>query len=162
MPDDTKIAAPPSPSGEIIDMQEILARLPHRYPFLLVDRAYDFVPMQSIKGLKAVTFNEPFFPGHFPGRPMMPGVLIIEAMAQTGAILISKSLDVDVSRNTVFFMSVDEAKFRTPVVPGDMLEMTADVSFARRGIFKFKGTAYVRGQRASEAVFAAKVVETGS
>ena len=148
-------------SGDI-GIAEILARLPHRYPFLLIDRAYDFVPMQSIRGIKAVTYNEPFFPGHFPGRPMMPGVLMVEAMAQTGAILISKSLDVDVERNTVFFMSVDGAKFRGPVVPGDMLEMRAEIQFARRGIFKFKGEAEVNGQRASEAVFAAKVMEVGS
>jgi 3-hydroxyacyl-[acyl-carrier-protein] dehydratase len=148
-------------SGETgdVDIAEILRRLPHRYPFLLIDRAYNFVPMQSIRGLKAVTYNEPFFQGHFPGRPMMPGVLMVEAMAQTGAILISKSLDVDVERNTVFFMSVDGAKFRRPVVPGDMLEMRAEVQFARRGIFKFKGEAEVNGQRAAEAVFAAKVVE---
>jgi 3-hydroxyacyl-[acyl-carrier-protein] dehydratase len=142
-----------------IEIAEILRRLPHRYPFLLIDRAFDFVPMQSIRGIKAVTYNEPFFQGHFPGRPMMPGVLMVEAMAQTGAILISKSLDVDVTRNTVFFMSVDGAKFRRPVVPGDMLEMRATVQFARRGIFKFKGEAEVRGARVSEAVFAAKVVE---
>lgn len=142
-----------------IEIAEILRRLPHRYPFLLIDRAFDFVPMQSIRGIKAVTFNEPFFQGHFPDRPMMPGVLMVEAMAQTGAILISKSLDIDVTRNAVFFMSVDGAKFRRPVVPGDMLEMRAEVQFARRGIFKFKGEAEVRGNRVSEAVFAAKVVE---
>jgi 3-hydroxyacyl-[acyl-carrier-protein] dehydratase len=143
----------------IIDIQEILRRLPHRYPFLLIDRAYDFVPMKSIRGIKAVTFNEQYFQGHFPGMPMMPGVLMVEAMAQTGAILISKSLDVDVTRHTVFFMSVDGAKFRRPVGPGDMLEMRAEVEFARRGIFKFTGKAEVAGQRAAEAVFAAKVVE---
>lgn len=145
-------------SGEI-DIAEILARLPHRYPFLLLDRAYDYVPMKSVRGIKAVTFNEPFFQGHFPGRPIMPGVLMVEAMAQTGAILISKSLEIDVQRHTVFFMSVDGAKFRRPVVPGDLLEMRAEVEFARRGIFKFTGKAEVKGQRAAEAVFAAKVVE---
>lgn len=143
----------------VIDIQEILRRLPHRYPFLLIDRAYDFVPMKSIRGIKAVTFNEQYFQGHFPGMPMMPGVLMVEAMAQTGAILISKSLDVDVSRHTVFFMSVDGAKFRRPVVPGDLLQMRAEVDFARRGIFKFRGLAEVDGQRVSEAVFAAKVME---
>jgi 3-hydroxyacyl-[acyl-carrier-protein] dehydratase len=151
--------AVPEPEADEIGITEILRRLPHRYPFLLIDRAFDFVPMQSIRGIKAVTYNEQFFQGHFPGRPVMPGVLMVEAMAQTGAILISKSLDVDVERNAVFFMSVDGAKFRRPVVPGDLLEMRADVQFARRGIFKFKGEAYVKGQRAAEAVFAAKVVE---
>jgi 3-hydroxyacyl-[acyl-carrier-protein] dehydratase len=152
------LAEQESSSGDI-EIAEILRRLPHRYPFLFIDRAFDFVPMQSIRGVKAVTYNEQFFQGHFPGRPVMPGVLMVEAMAQTGAILISKSLDVDVERNAVFFMSVDGAKFRRPVVPGDLLEMRADVQFARRGIFKFKGEAYVKGQRAAEAVFAAKVVE---
>lgn len=146
----------------VVDIQEILRRLPHRYPFLLIDRAYDFVPMKSIRGIKAVTFNEQYFQGHFPGMPMMPGVLMVEAMAQTGAILISKSLDVDVSRHTVFFMSVDGAKFRRPVVPGDLLQMRAEVDFARRGIFKFRGEAEVDGQRVSEAVFAAKVMEVAA
>jgi 3-hydroxyacyl-[acyl-carrier-protein] dehydratase len=145
-----------------IDISEILARLPHRYPFLLIDRAFEYVPMKSVRGVKAVTFNEPFFQGHFPGRPIMPGVMMVEAMAQTGAILISKSLEIDVQRHTVFFMSVDGAKFRRPVVPGDMLEMRAEVEFARRGIFKFTGRAEVAGQRAAEAVFAAKVVEIAS
>jgi 3-hydroxyacyl-[acyl-carrier-protein] dehydratase len=152
-------AAAEAPASSVIDFAEILARLPHRYPFLLLDRAYDYVPMKSVRGIKAVTYNEPFFQGHFPGRPIMPGVLMVEAMAQTGAILISKSLEIDVQRHTVFFMSVDGAKFRRPVVPGDLLEMRAEVEFARRGIFKFTGKAEVAGQRAAEAVFAAKVVE---
>lgn len=155
------VAAAAADTG-VIDIQEILRRLPHRYPFLLIDRAYDFVPMKSIRGIKAVTYNEQYFQGHFPGMPMMPGVLMVEAMAQTGAILISKSLDVDVSRHTVFFMSVDGAKFRRPVGPGDLLQMRAEVDFARRGIFKFRGTAEVDGQRVSEAVFAAKVMEVAA
>lgn len=146
----------------MIDADEVLSLLPHRYPFLLVDRAEDYRPMESIRGIKCVTFNEPFFPGHFPGRPIMPGVLVIEAMAQTGAILMSKSLDVDVTRNTVFFMSVDKARFRMPVRPGDVLEMNVQVKFARRGVFKFFGRAEVKGQRAAEAEFAAKVVEITS
>lgn len=153
-----------TPVGEVevggdISPDEVLQLLPHRYPFLLVDRAEDYVPMTSICGIKCVTVNEPFFQGHFPGRPIMPGVLVIEAMAQTGAILMSKSLDVDVSRNTVFFMSVDKARFRQPVRPGDVLEMRVEVRFARRGVFKFFGRAQVNGQRAAEAEFAAKVVE---
>jgi 3-hydroxyacyl-[acyl-carrier-protein] dehydratase len=153
------LAAPGFAAGGPIEIDEILRLLPHRYPFLLIDRAFDYVPMHSIRGIKAVTFNEQFFQGHFPGRPMMPGVLQIEAMAQTGAVLISKSLNVDVQRHTVFFMSVDGVKFRQPVGPGDLLEMRVEVLFARRGIFKFSGLAEVRGVRASEAVFAAKAVE---
>lgn len=148
-----------APASSIIGPEEVLKLLPHRYPFLLVDRADDFIPMKSIRGHKGVTFNEPFFQGHFPGRPIMPGVLIIEALAQTGAILMSRSLEADIERNTVFFLSVDKARFRTPVRPGDILEMPVQVRFARRNVFKFYGEARVNGDRAAEAEFAAKMVE---
>lgn len=143
----------------IIGIDEVLRRLPHRYPFLLVDRATDYVPMKSIRGIKCITINEPFFQGHFPGFPVMPGVLQIEAMAQTGAILMSKSLEVDVEKYTVFFMSVDNARFRQPVRPGDVLEMDVQALVARRNIFKFKGEAKVAGKLTAEAEFAAMVVE---
>lgn len=146
-------------AGTAIDIAEILRRLPHRYPFLLVDRAVDYVESTSIRGIKCVTINEPYFPGHFPHEPVMPGVLQIEAMAQTGAVLMSKSLDVDVTRNTILFMSVDNARFRRPVRPGDVLEMPVEVLFARRNIFKFRGRAEVNGELASEAEFAAMKVE---
>jgi 3-hydroxyacyl-[acyl-carrier-protein] dehydratase len=106
-----------------------------------------------------VTFNEPYFPGHFPHEPVMPGVLQIEAMAQTGAVLMSRSLDVDVTRNTILFMSVDNARFRRPVRPGEVLEMPVEVVFARRNIFKFRGKAEVGGELAAEAEFAAMKVE---
>jgi 3-hydroxyacyl-[acyl-carrier-protein] dehydratase len=145
--------------GSAIDIAEILRRLPHRYPFLLVDRAVEYVASTSIRGIKCVTINEPFFPGHFPHEPVMPGVLQIEAMAQTGAVLMSKSLDVDVTKNTILFMSVDNARFRRPVRPGDVLEMPVEVLFARRNIFKFRGRAEVNGELASEAEFAAMKVE---
>lgn len=146
-------------AGGTIDIAEILRRLPHRYPFLLVDRAVEYVPSTSIRGIKCVTFNEPYFPGHFPHEPVMPGVLQIEAMAQTGAVLMSKSLDVDVTKNTILFMSVDNARFRRPVRPGEVLEMPVEVVFARRNIFKFRGRAEVNGELASEAEFAAMKVE---
>ena len=152
-PDDSVTAA------TAIDIAEILRRLPHRYPFLLVDRAVDYVASTSIRGIKCVTINEPYFPGHFPHEPVMPGVLQIEAMAQTGAVLMSKSLDVDVTKNTIFFLSVDNARFRRPVRPGDVLEMPVEVLFARRNIFKFRGRAEVNGELASEAEFAAMKVE---
>ena len=152
-PDDSVTAA------TAIDIAEILRRLPHRYPFLLVDRAVDYVASTSIRGIKCVTVNEPYFPGHFPHEPVMPGVLQIEAMAQTGAVLMSKSLDVDVTKNTIFFLSVDNARFRRPVRPGDVLEMPVEVLFARRNIFKFRGRAEVNGELASEAEFAAMKVE---
>jgi len=145
--------------GDVIDIAEVLRRLPHRYPFLLVDRAIDYVASTSIRGIKCVTFNEPYFPGHFPHEPVMPGVLQIEAMAQTGAVLMSKSLDVDVTKNTILFMSVDNARFRRPVRPGEVLEMPVEVVFARRNIFKFRGRAEVNGELAAQAEFAAMKVE---
>ncbi len=143
-----------------IEIGEILARIPHRYPFLLVDRAEDFRPNESIVGIKCVTFNEPFFQGHFPGNPVMPGVLIIEALAQTGAVLMSKTLDVDVEGKTIMFMSVDEARFRQPVRPGDVLRMHVEVLKHRGDIFKFKGRAMVGEKLVAQAEFAAMVVET--
>jgi 3-hydroxyacyl-[acyl-carrier-protein] dehydratase len=143
-----------------IEIGEILARIPHRYPFLLVDRAEDYRPHESIVGIKCVTFNEPFFQGHFPGNPVMPGVLIIEALAQTGAVLMSKSLNVDVEGKTIMFMSVDEARFRQPVRPGDVLRMQVEVVKHRGDIFKFKGRARVGDKLVAEAGFAAMVVET--
>jgi 3-hydroxyacyl-[acyl-carrier-protein] dehydratase len=120
-----------------IDMQEILRRIPHRYPFLLVDRAEDYRAHKSIVGIKCVTMNEPYFPGHFPGNPVMPGVLICEAIAQTGALLMSKSLNADVEGKAIMFMSLDNARFRQPVRPGDVLRMHVDVLRARDVVFKF-------------------------
>ncbi len=143
-----------------IDISEILARIPHRYPFLLVDRAEDYRANQSIVGIKCVTMNEPFFQGHFPENPVMPGVLIVEAMAQTGAVLMSKSLEVDVEGKTILFMSVDNCRFRHPVRPGDVLRMNVEVVRARSSIFKFRGQAMVGDKVAAEAEFAAMVVET--
>lgn len=147
------------PAGEEINPDEVRARIPHRYPFLLVDRAYAYRPLTSIIGVKCVTMNEPCFQGHFPNFPIFPGVLLVEAMAQTGAVLMSKSLDVDVEKHTIFFMSVDKARFRTPVRPGDVVEMHVHVLQHRHGVFKFKGQATVAGKRAAEAEFAAKVHE---
>lgn len=141
--------------GACIEIQEVLQRLPHRYPFLLIDRATHYVANQSIRGIKNVTFNEPFFPGHFPGAPVMPGVLQIEALAQTGALLMSKTLDADISKHLILFMSVDGARFKKPVLPGDVMEMPVEVLFARRNIFKFKGRVEVRGELACECEFAA-------
>ena len=144
-----------------IAIQEILERIPHRYPFLLIDRALDYRASESIVGIKNVTFNEPYFAGHFPGNPVMPGVLIVEAMGQTGAVLMSKSLDVDPTGKTIFFMSIDNCRFRHPVRPGDVLRMEVNVVFHRRGIFKFHGKASVGDNLAAEADFAAMLVETG-
>ena len=146
--------------GVAVDMTEILRRIPHRFPFLLVDRAEDYRAHQSIVGFKCVTMNEPFFQGHFPNNPVMPGVLIVEAMAQTGAVLMSKSLDADVKGKTIFFMSLDNVRFRAPVRPGDVLRMPVEVMRARSDVFKFRGQAFVNDKLAAEVEFAAMVVET--
>ena len=153
-------AATPGDHVAAIDMGEILRRIPHRYPFLLVDRAEDYRAFQSIVGVKCVTMNEPFFVGHFPDNPVMPGVLICEAMAQTGAVLMSKSLNADVEGKTILFMSMDEVRFRQPVKPGDVLHMPVEVIRARGDVFKFRGRALVDDKVAAQAEFAAMVVST--
>jgi 3-hydroxyacyl-[acyl-carrier-protein] dehydratase len=151
----------PVKDGETdIDITEILRRIPHRYPFLLVDRAEDYKPSESIVGIKCVTVSEPFFPGHFPHYPVMPAVLLIEAMAQTGAVLMSKSLDVDVGGKAIFFMSADNCRFRSPVRPGDVVRMPVQVVRHRGDVFKFAGKAMVGDKVAAECEFAAMVVET--
>lgn len=145
--------------GVAIDYAEVLRRLPHRYPMLLLDRAEHYVRNTSIVGIKNVTANEPFFPGHFPADPVMPGVLIIEAIAQAGALLMSKTLEVDVEGKVIMFMSVDNARFRKPVRPGDTLRMPVVVTRQRGDIFKFRGEALVEGRLVAGCEFAAMVVE---
>jgi 3-hydroxyacyl-[acyl-carrier-protein] dehydratase len=152
--------APVSEAPAEIDITEIMARIPHRIPFLLVDRCEDFVASQSIVGIKCVTVNEPFFAGHFPGYPVMPGVLIVEAMAQTSAVLMSKSLNVDPAGKAIFFMSLDNCRFRAPVRPGVVLRMPVEVTHSRRDIYKFKGRALIGDKVAAEAEWAAMVVDT--
>ena len=152
--------APVSEAPDHIDINEILARIPHRIPFLLVDRCEQFVANQSIVGIKCVSVNEPFFQGHFPDYPVMPGVLIVEAMAQTSAVLMSKSLEIDPAGKAIFFMSLDNCRFRAPVRPGDVLRLAVEVTRARGDIFKFKGQALVDGKVAAEAEWAAMVVDT--
>jgi 3-hydroxyacyl-[acyl-carrier-protein] dehydratase len=146
-------------AGAAIDMQEILRRIPHRYPFLLIDRAEAYQPHESIIGIKCVTANEPYFQGHFPGNPVMPGVLIIEALGQTGGVLMSKSLNADVTGKTIFFASVENCRFRAPVRPGDVMRMHVDVLKHRGDLFKFRGRALVNQKIAAECEFAAVVVE---
>ena len=141
-----------------IDYAEVMRRLPHRYPFLLVDKARDFVAGTSITGIKNVSHNEPFFQGHFPIDPVMPGVLIVEAMAQTGALLMSKTLDVQVEGKVIMFMSIDGVRFRKPARPGDQLHMHVIVTRQRGDIFKFRGETFIDGKLAAEAEFAAMVV----
>ena len=141
-------------------IEEIMKMLPHRYPFLLVDRLQVEVPGEKGIGIKNVTMNEEFFQGHFPGNPVMPGVLQIEAMAQTaGAIVVSQDENyADVKRN-VLFMSIDGVKFRKPVKPGDQLQMHVEKIHARRNVFVFRGQAMVEGAIVSEAEFTAMILE---
>jgi len=144
----------------VIDVQEIMRRIPHRPPFLLIDRAVEFVPLKSLVGIKCVTINEPFFAGHFPGNPVMPGVLIVEAMAQTGGLLMSKSWDTDTEGKIILFMSLDNCRFRRPVVPGDVVRFEVEVARMRGEVVKFKGRATVDGALAAEAEFAAMLYDT--
>ena len=152
--------APVSEAPDEIDINEILRRIPHRIPFLLVDRCEQFVASTSIVGIKCVSVNEPFFQGHFPDYPVMPGVLIVEAMAQTSAVLMSKSLDIDPAGKAIFYMSLDNCRFRAPVRPGDVLRLAVEVTRVRGDIYKFKGQALVDGKVAAEAEWAAMVVDT--
>jgi 3-hydroxyacyl-[acyl-carrier-protein] dehydratase len=151
--------APAATSTEI-DIQEVMRRLPHRPPFLLVDRAEEFQPHQSLVGIKCVTMNEPFFVGHFPGAPVMPGVLIVEALAQTGGLLMSKSWDISADGKIILFMSVDNCRFRNPVRPGDVLKLRVEVMRARGDVVKFRGRGMVGDKIAAECEFAAMMVET--
>ncbi len=143
----------------IIDMQEILRRIPHRYPFLLVDRCEDYVPHSSLTGIKCVTMNEPFFVGHFPNNPVMPGVLIVEALAQAGAVLMSTSLNADVTGRTIYFTKLDSARFRHPVRPGAVLRMAVEVVKHRGDLYMFRGKAMIEDKVAAEAEWAAMVVD---
>ncbi|HOW53843.1 MAG TPA: 3-hydroxyacyl-ACP dehydratase FabZ [Syntrophorhabdaceae bacterium] len=133
----------------MIDINEILTLLPHNYPFLLVDRIVEFEPSKRIVAIKNVTFNEPFFPGHFPTRPIMPGVLILEAMAQAGGVLAFKSFPE--MKGVVFFTGIDDARFRKPVVPGDQLKMVVEVLKHRREIWVFDAKSYVENDVVAEA-----------
>ncbi len=142
-----------------LDIRAVLAALPHRYPMLLVDRVEEIVPDQSIRAIKAVTINEPFFQGHFPGRPIMPGVLIIEALAQAAGVLAIESLGLAGSGKLVYFMAIDGAKFRTPVEPGCLLTLEAEFIQKRASVCKFSGRALLDGKLAAEANFTAMIAD---
>lgn len=139
------------------DIDLIQRIIPHRYPFLLVDRVRDIVPFQSAVGIKNVTFNEPVFVGHFPGAPIMPGVTIVEAMAQTAAVMVGVSADLADKNLLIYFMGIDGCKFRRKVVPGDVLEMQLTALRGKPGgkVWKFAGRAMVEGEMAAEAEFTA-------
>ena len=135
-----------------LDINQILRFLPHRYPFLLIDRVVDFVPNESLTALKNVTYNEPFFNGHFPKRPVMPGVLIIEAMAQATGLLAKESRPDEIAEGSLYyFVGIDKARFKRPVEPGDQLFLDVRLKTVRRGIWMFSGTARVDGSVAATA-----------
>jgi 3-hydroxyacyl-[acyl-carrier-protein] dehydratase len=147
------MTAVPSPRPPVLlDINKILKKLPHRYPFLLVDRVIEFERDKRIKAIKNVTFNEPFFAGHFPVKPVMPGVLILEALAQTAALLSFESAGQDMPPNTVvYFVGIDAARFKRPVEPGDQLVMEVFLDRHRAGMYKYKSRAFVDGEVAAEA-----------
>lgn len=144
-------------AADIIDINKIMQRIPHRYPFLLVDRIVDFVPNERAVGIKNVTAGEPHFQGHFPQRPIMPGVLIVESMAQTAGVFVVSTLGPESEGKLVYFMSIDECKFRRPVEPGDQLHIHVTRKQNRGPVWKFEGKAYVDGTLVAEALFAAMI-----
>ncbi len=142
-----------------LDIIRIMEMIPHRYPLLLVDRIVEFVPGEKAVGLKNVTMNEPQFQGHFPRYPVMPGVLIIESMAQTSAILVVQTLGKEAEGKLVYFMTIDEARFRKPVVPGDTMMVHVTKERSRGNVWKFRGEAYVGKTLCAEAVYSAMILD---
>jgi len=140
-----------------VDIKRILQMIPHRYPMLMVDRVVDMHLDASAIGIKNVSVNEPFFQGHFPSEPVMPGVLIVEAMAQTAAVLVVATFGADSEGKLVYFMTIDGVRFRRPVVPGDRLELHVSKVQSRANVWKFAGKAIVEGKVAAEATFAAMI-----
>jgi 3-hydroxyacyl-[acyl-carrier-protein] dehydratase len=149
----TKTAAP------LLDIKRIMEMIPHRYPMLLIDRVLEIDLNERALALKNVTINESFFQGHFPGAPVMPGVLIIEAMAQTAAALVVHSVGKELEGKLVYFMAIDEAKFRKPVVPGDQLHIQVQRVQNRRNVWKFKGEARVGDDLCAEALVTAMIMD---
>lgn len=145
--------------GRSVDVMEIMEMIPHRQPFLLIDRVEDIRPDVSAIGIKQVTINEPFFAGHFPRQPVMPGVLIIEAMAQTAAVLVVETLGQGTAQKLVYFMSVENARFRKPVFPGHTLELHVSKLRHRRNVWKFSAEARVNGTLVAEATYAAMIMD---
>lgn len=144
---------------DVVDIAQIMHAIPHRYPFLLIDRVVDVVRDRSATGVKNVSVNESFFQGHFPNHPVMPGVLIIESMAQTAAVLVVETLGPDAAGKVVYFMSIEGAKFRRPVVPGDQLRIHIVKDRSRGNVWKFNAVARVDGVAVAEATYAAMIMD---
>ena len=145
--------------GVDVDIERVMEMIPHRYPFLMIDRAVDVIADESAVGIKNVSINEPHFQGHFPGRKVMPGVLIIEAMAQTAAVLVVQTLGPEAEGKLVYFMSVDNARFRKPVFPGDTLYVHVHKRKQRANVWKFGCEAKVDGKLVAEATIAAMILD---
>ena len=159
MTSDADSAADPERDLGPLDINRVMAALPHRYPMLLVDRVESLVLDRRIVAIKAVSVNEPFFAGHFPGRPIMPGVLIVEALAQAAGVLAVESLGLAGSGKLVYFMAIDGAKFRVPVEPGSLLRLEVEFVQKRASVCKFAGRAMVDGKLAAEANFTAMIAD---
>ncbi len=157
--DELSGSAGAAPDVEQLDIRRVMAALPHRYPMLLVDRVERLERDRSITAIKAVTINEPFFQGHFPARPIMPGVLIVEALAQAAGVLAVESLGLANSGKLVYFMAIDGAKFRQPVEPGVLLKLEVEFVQKRTSVCKFAGRASVDGKLAAEANFTAMIAD---
>ena len=144
---------------KFVDIEQIMKMIPHRYPFLMIDRVGEIVPKQSAVGTKNVTINESYFAGHFPGKPIMPGVLIIEAMAQTAAVFVIREFEDNPHNNLVNFMSIESARFRKPVLPGDTMKIHVQIMHTRGRVWKFEGQAFVDGALVAESRFAAMIID---
>lgn len=148
-----------SATKKTIDVNRIMKMIPHRYPILLVDRVLDCVAGESIHAIKNVTVNEPHFQGHFPDFPVMPGVLIVEALAQASALMVVETFDKNAPEKLVYFMSIEDARFRKPIVPGDTIHLHVKKIHSRANVWKFEGQAKVDGALCAEAVFSAMIVD---
>jgi len=148
-----------STTEKTIDIDRIKQMIPHRYPFLMIDKVINVNPGVSAVGIKNVTINEPFFEGHFPSLPVMPGVLIVEAMAQTAAVLVMDTLGKETEGRLVYFMSIDAARFRKPIRPGDTVRISVEKCQQRGSVWKFKSEAHVEGTLMAEATYSAMIMD---